>query len=237
VLLLLLGVWGALIPFIGPLFSFGYVPDSAWTWTAARGWFEVLPGVVTALGGMLLLISANRITAGFGAWLGVAGGAWFVVGPQLAPVLHAGSLGAPASTSSGLRALESLAFFYGLGALIVFLAAGALGRLSVRSIRDVKAARRREAEAARARAAEERAMRERVLAEQRRRESEANSPAEPTTASAPDRPVQQNRNAQRHFGRLRRNSDDRTGATAANDPQPAPTGEQPSGSAPTTRQR
>jgi hypothetical protein len=109
-LLLLLGVWGALVPFIGPLFSFAYSPNTAWTWTAARGWLEVLPGAVTALGGLILLSSANRVTAGFGAWLGVAGGAWFVVGPQLATPLHIGSPGSPVSTNSGLRALESLAW-------------------------------------------------------------------------------------------------------------------------------
>ena len=43
-LLILLGAWGALIPFIGPYFNFAYTPDQEWTWTAARGWLEVLPG-------------------------------------------------------------------------------------------------------------------------------------------------------------------------------------------------
>jgi hypothetical protein len=45
-LLVILGVWGALIPFIGPNFDFAYTPGQAWT--AARGWLEVLPGVATA---------------------------------------------------------------------------------------------------------------------------------------------------------------------------------------------
>ena len=35
-LLLLLGIWGALIPFVGPYFHYAYSPDSAWTWTAGR---------------------------------------------------------------------------------------------------------------------------------------------------------------------------------------------------------
>ena len=39
-LLILLGVWGALIPFVGPNVDFAYSPDQAWTWTAARGWLK-----------------------------------------------------------------------------------------------------------------------------------------------------------------------------------------------------
>lgn len=94
ILLIVLGLWGALIPFVGPYFSFSFVPDQAWTWTSGRGWLEVLPGVVTAIGGILLLFSANRAVASFGAWLAVVGGAWFIVGPTLAPVLHLGEAGA-----------------------------------------------------------------------------------------------------------------------------------------------
>src|SRR5689334_348286 len=185
-LLLLLGAWGALIPFIGPLFSFGLPPDTAWTWTAARGWLEVLPGVVTAVGGLILLVSANRITACFGAWLAVAGGAWFIVGPELAHVLHIGDPGLPASSRTWLQALESLAFFYGLGALIIFFAAGALGRLSVRSVRDVKAARRREAAAAEARAAEDRAAAARVREHDRSvADSQPQRPVDERPASEP----------------------------------------------------
>ena len=145
VVLLALGIWGALICFVGPYFSFAFTPDSAWQWTSARGWLEVLPGTVTFVGAVLLLISTNRVSATFGAWLSAAGGAWFIVGPQLADLLKLGSPGAPTGKSSGLRAIESLAFFAGLGTLIVFVAASALGRLSIRSVRDLRAAQRRRA--------------------------------------------------------------------------------------------
>ena len=63
ILLIVLGVWGALIPFVGPYFSFSFVPDEEWTWTSGRGWLEMLPGVVTVIGGILLLLSANRVVA------------------------------------------------------------------------------------------------------------------------------------------------------------------------------
>lgn len=136
-LLILLGIWGALVPFVGPNFDFAFSPDQAWTWTTARGWLEVLPGAATALGGLLLLMSRNRATAMFGGWLTVLAGAWFVVGRALASPLGIGDPGAPVAANETKRVWLELTYFYGLGALIVFLGAIALGRLSVRSARDI----------------------------------------------------------------------------------------------------
>ncbi|SNQ48083.1 conserved membrane hypothetical protein [Frankia canadensis] len=144
VLLMALGVWGALIPFIGPYFDFGFTQDGAWTWSSARFWLELLPGIATFAGGLLLLISANRGTAALGAWLAIAAGAWFVLGPTLAGPWHLGTLGAPRG-GSARQALEWISFFYGLGVAIVFLGSTAWGRLSVRGVRDVEVARRRRA--------------------------------------------------------------------------------------------
>lgn len=143
-LLVLLGVWGGLVPFIGHYFDFAYTPVATWTWTAARGWLEVLPGGAAVLGGLLMIASTNRMSAMLGSWLGIAAGAWFVVGPQLATFIHIGSTGTPTATSQGMRALESLAYFYALGAAMLFVAATALGRLSIHSVRDATAAARRD---------------------------------------------------------------------------------------------
>lgn len=137
-LLILLGAWGALAPFIGPLFNFAYSPDQAWTWTTGRGWLEVLPGVVTVLGGLLLLMSRNRATASLGGWLAVAGGVWFIIGRAMSGPLGMGDSGMPVAATEGKRIALELTYFYGLGALIVFLGAAALGRISVRSVRDVE---------------------------------------------------------------------------------------------------
>ncbi|MGV0717899.1 hypothetical protein ABQE93_21095 [Mycolicibacterium sp. XJ662] len=137
-LLILLGAWGALIPFIGPLFNFAFSPDQAWTWTTGRGWLQVLPGVVTVIGGLLLLVSRNRATAMLGGWLAVAGGAWFVIGRAFAGPLAIGDAGVPVAATEAKRVALELTYFYGLGALIVFLGAAALGRISVRSVRDVE---------------------------------------------------------------------------------------------------
>jgi hypothetical protein len=137
-LLVLLGVWGALIPFVGTYLDFAFTPDQAWVWTDARGWLEVLPGAVTVVGGLLLLVSRNRATAMVGAWLAVIAGAWFVIGRAMAGPLGIGDAGAPVAVIETKRVVLELAYFYGLGALIIFLAAAALGRISVRSVRDVE---------------------------------------------------------------------------------------------------
>lgn len=137
-LLVLLGAWGALIPFVGPYFDFAYTPNTAWAWTAARGWLEVFPGIVTVLGGLLLISSTNRATAMLGGWLAVLGGAWFVVGRALAAPLRLGDIGHPVASTDGRRALLEIAYFSGLGALIVFLGGGVLALVSVRLARDVE---------------------------------------------------------------------------------------------------
>ena len=136
-LLILAGVWGALIPFVGPYFDFAYSPDTPWAWTAGRGWLQVLPGVVAVVGGVALLVSRNRATAMLGGWLGVAAGGWFIVGRLFASPLGLGTVGSPVALTEARSVLLELAFFSGLGALMVFLGAAALGRVSVRSVRDM----------------------------------------------------------------------------------------------------
>lgn len=144
VALIILGAWAAIIPFIGPLFSYGYTPNTAWTWTAARGWLEVLPGVVALVAGVALLVSANRVTASVAGWFGVAAGVWLVIGRDLAAWLHLGNPGVPASLHPSLRSLEAIGLFSGVGAAIAVIAAVAVGRLSIRSVRDMRVAQRHE---------------------------------------------------------------------------------------------
>src|SRR5262249_37832381 len=96
-----------------------------------------LPGVVTAVGGLLLLVSGNRSSAMFGCWLAVLGGAWFVVGRAFASTLNIGDVGQPAASTDLKRALLEVTYFTGLGALIVLLAGAALARVAVRHARDV----------------------------------------------------------------------------------------------------
>jgi hypothetical protein len=131
VLLVLLGIWGAVIPFVGPYFHYAYTPDKTWDATAGRVWLEVLPGAVAFVSGLVVLGSRLRPQAALGAWLAAVAGAWFAVGGVVAGRWASlPTAGQPAS--SGLRAaLEQIGFFTGLGVVIVFLAAVALGRLTV----------------------------------------------------------------------------------------------------------
>jgi hypothetical protein len=146
-LLMILGAWGALIPFFGHSFGYGFTPDNTWTWTDARGWLEVLPGAGAFVGGALLTMSANRASAMLGGWLAAASGAWFVLGNVISPWWNAGNIGTPVGNAHH-AVWEVLGMFSGLGVLIVLLAGVALGRTSVVGIRDVEAAEAR-AEAAR----------------------------------------------------------------------------------------
>ncbi len=126
VVLVVLGACGALIPFIGP-----------WVYTPARLWLEIVPGVAAAAGGLILLGSANRAFAAFGAWLAALAGVWFIIGPTLA------ELGIPQISSlvgTLQRTVEEIGFFTGLGVVIVFFAALALGRLAVVGTRDAELA-------------------------------------------------------------------------------------------------
>jgi hypothetical protein len=143
-LLIILGLWGSLVPFVGPYFHFAYTPGHVWVWSTARAWLEVFPGVVAVLGGFLLLVSGNRVTAMFGGWLAAIAGAWFVVGRTLAPTLRLGDVGHPIAATDAKRAAIEISSFSGLGALIVFFGGAVLARMSVRAARDVEYARRTE---------------------------------------------------------------------------------------------
>jgi hypothetical protein len=142
-LLVLLGAWGALVPFIGPYFHYAYTPDQAWTYTTGRFWLEVLPGAATVVGGLIVLISASRPLAHFGAWLAALGGAWFALGSVIGPTWSGMSMNAGTPVGGSVtRAVEQMGFFTGLGVVIVLVAGMALGRFSVIGVRDARLAKR-----------------------------------------------------------------------------------------------
>jgi hypothetical protein len=214
VLLLVLGAWAAIVPFIGDYMDFAYTPTSTWTWTSGRGWYEVAPGAAAFLGGLLLLFSANRAVAILGAWLGIAAGAWLIIGPQLATFLDIGSIGTPTGTSTGVIALERLFYFDAIGAAILLVAAVALGRLSVRSVGDVRAAHRREAAVVESVAAGPAATQPTTTA------AKAAAPAAPAATegpavTAPRGDVHSNRQHHRHFHFMRRHRSEETQPTTS----------------------
>jgi hypothetical protein len=142
VLLVLLGAWGALVAFVGPYFHYAYTPDRAWAYTSGRFWLEILPGVAAALGGAILLASANRPFAMFGAWIAALSGAWFAVGRIVGTLLSGFPRPGVPVGSTLMRAVEEIGFFTGLGVVIVFVAGVAIGRLTVVGAREAALAER-----------------------------------------------------------------------------------------------
>jgi len=131
-LIALLGIWGALVPFVGPYFHYAYTPDKAWTYDHGRLLLEVLPGAAAFLGGVLLIYAMSRHLALFGALLGVLAGAWFALGNVFAPLWTStpSPAGVPASATTFMRIMEQIGFFTGLGIVLVLLSAAVAGRIT-----------------------------------------------------------------------------------------------------------
>ena len=146
-LLILLGLWGGLAPFVGPYFHFGFTPDKTWLYNSGRLYYSVIPGAAALLGGLLVVATRSRAIGIIGGLLAALGGAWFGLGQDFTSVVlkRSISVGAPIlpAGSSGLVAypirtyFETLSFFAGLGFLIVFVGALAIGRFSLLAAQDV----------------------------------------------------------------------------------------------------
>ena len=128
-LVILLGIWGALVPFFGPYFHYAFGSYQTWHYTSERLWLCIVPGAVAVIGGLMLLRSARRTSGLFGGWLAMAAGAWFAIGPSISLLWHAAGdpIGAPMG-GHARQAIEWLGYFSGLGVLIAALAAFAMGR-------------------------------------------------------------------------------------------------------------
>jgi len=151
-LLILLGAWGGLVPFVGPYFHFEFSPDKAWAYNSGRLYLSVIPGAVTLLAGLFILLTRSRAAGVLWGFLAALSGAWFIAGSQVAQVLLNSSTitpgtpaGTPVSLGSGAVRLstrmfaEQLGFFTGLGIAIIFIAAIAIGRFSLLAARDTAA--------------------------------------------------------------------------------------------------
>lgn len=130
-LLVLLGIWGGLIPFVGPYFDYSFGSNSTWHYTTDRLWLNILPGAAALLAGLLLFTARTRGTAALGSWLAMLAGVWFVIGPAVSLTWESGGgpIGPPLYGSTR-QMLELIGYFYLLGALILALGAFVLGRLT-----------------------------------------------------------------------------------------------------------
>jgi len=140
VLLILLGIAAALAPLLGPEIGLTIGSDKTFDVTEERLYLSVIPGAVVAVGGLLLLVAANRPVAMVGALMALAGGIWLIVGPLVSRLWEdSGGLLGAAGRPDGTRTrqtIEILAYFNGTGALITALAGIALGRLAIKAASD-----------------------------------------------------------------------------------------------------
>jgi hypothetical protein len=146
VLLILLGLWGGLAPFIGSYIHFGFTPDKAWGYTTGRLYLSAIPGAAALVGGLMAVITRNRAFGISGGVLGALAGAWFVVGSGFVVAVLKNTtvnVGAPLQSANLTAALqdylERAGLFFGVGALILFVAALAIGRFSMLAAKDVEA--------------------------------------------------------------------------------------------------
>lgn len=124
--IVILAIWGGLIPFVGPYFHFTLGPDRTWTWTAARFYLSVLPAIGALIGGLWLMGAGPWASGRVGALLALLSGVWFAVGPELSTLWqHGGQLGAAHGTPV-VQAMERLGLHSGLGVVIAALAGFAL---------------------------------------------------------------------------------------------------------------
>jgi hypothetical protein len=136
-LVLLLGLWAGIIPFVGPYFHYGFTPDATWHFTLDRLWLDILPAAAAVLGGLTMIAAGRRGSGVLGSWLALLGGVWLLVGPSVSLFWgHTGSgvlqsgIGAPLG-GHDRAAVEMIGFFYGVGALITMLSAFAVGRFAL----------------------------------------------------------------------------------------------------------
>jgi hypothetical protein len=148
VLLILLGLWGGLGPFVGPYFHFGYGRDKPWTYDSAHLYYSIIPGAAVLLAGLLVLGTRNRGAGIVGGLLAALGGAWFVTGSGFLTyvVKRPISTGGPIVTgTSGVQPqalrlyLETTTLFGWLGIVILVVGGLAVGRFSLVAARDVAA--------------------------------------------------------------------------------------------------
>lgn len=130
-LIAVLGLWAALVPFIGPYFDLSIGTDDAWTWSGDRFLFSVLPGAVAFFGGLMLMGAVTRASAAIGGWLAVAAGLWLVTGQSIS-LFWQDTVGyGPPLGGEATQALTLLLHFYAVGGAIAALAAFAMGRFAV----------------------------------------------------------------------------------------------------------
>ncbi len=132
VVMLLVGAWAAIVPFVGPVF--GYHPDgqASWVWNLPQAVLGLVPGAVAVVAALVILGRLPLARRGIGTaavgWAGllaVLAGGWLVVGPVASAVVLGTRYFVPASPFRSI--MNELGFTLGPGLVIVACGAFALG--------------------------------------------------------------------------------------------------------------
>jgi hypothetical protein len=139
-IILLLGVWAAIVPYVGPIFGYSADGSPSWTWNLGHSLLFLVPGVAAVVGGALVMISgravgsAGRGLLACGGLLAMLCGAWLVIGPLAWPALEGTAFYMVASPLSTLA--HGVGYSLGPGALLLAMGGIATGRaVSARTVR------------------------------------------------------------------------------------------------------
>jgi hypothetical protein len=129
---LVASAWGGIVVFVGPTFGFSADGAASWHWDLSHVVLALIPGALGCVAALTFLAPANAnvtsrrlglTTAGI---IGIASGAWFVVGPLAWPVLvntHSYFV-----VATPLRELEyQIGYALGPGLILVMCSAFAIG--------------------------------------------------------------------------------------------------------------
>ncbi|MGH9076090.1 MAG: hypothetical protein ACRDY0_01320 [Acidimicrobiales bacterium] len=134
----ILGAWGGIVPFVGPLFNYSSNGAPAWQWSTMHSLLYLVPGAVAMVAGVLILAQARAVShpgaaRGSVALAGlvlVACGAWFVIGPVAWPALGRTTLVFGTAGSATDNFLNQIGYNLGVGVLLATLGGMALKALA-----------------------------------------------------------------------------------------------------------
>lgn len=141
--ILLVGAWGGIAPYVGPIFGYKFSNLVSFQWTQTNALLRLAPGAVCVLAGLVLLIGGARLggsRAGPWFWglITVLCGAWFVIGPAAWQLLgHADPVLTGLPYSAGTF-FDRVGAQLGVGVLLAYFGANAMGLVPrmIRTVRD-----------------------------------------------------------------------------------------------------
>ena len=132
ILMMLLGAWVFFVPLVGPYFNFGFFTSSAWVFSTLHWEMLLGPGIALFAGGLMMVLPASP-SGSLGGLLALLSGVWLLVGPSLHPI-WSGPIAVGTTHPQWLTSLLWIGYFYGTGAIAVYLSGvlhGLLGRRPV----------------------------------------------------------------------------------------------------------